>query len=497
MTWLSRRRGVVTLTVAFVVSRAADAWAGIRFDDSALHPLNIRQVQWQLLDVRLLSHDLFRSIWYLHSQPPLYNLFCGVLVHLPGGVRAGAAWTVYLVLGLAMVVATFALLDDLGVARWIALGVALVVVVDPGMVLFENWLSWAYPTAAFMTIGAFATGRLFRTGSAWWAALCFSSFAAVVLTDPVFQWPWLVVLTALVLTAGRAHWRAIAVGAVVPLMVVAGWYVKNEVVFGTATTSSWVGMNLSHITLGRAPAGQLRSLVERGTLRPLAEVGAFGPVDRYVPRFARARRTGVPALDRRSGPLGIPNFDNRVYVEVSRAYLGQDLAYIRAAPGNYLSNVGLAAELWNVPADRYPFVYQNRAHIAPYARAFDAVVGVQPVAGGGPADFLTHGLDAGLVEELSWSVVVLSLVCLVLGPLALIKRRGCCTFGTAYPALWWTTLYGLALTSLFEVGENMRFRFELGTVPVVVATATVVSLVRPGSFGAAPDGPPGQGRPRG
>ncbi|HET7523739.1 MAG TPA: hypothetical protein VFJ79_06310, partial [Acidimicrobiales bacterium] len=65
------------VTTAFVVSRVAYMAAGVRFDASALHPATATQVQWQLLPLGLLRHDLGRSLWNLHSQPPLYNLFCG------------------------------------------------------------------------------------------------------------------------------------------------------------------------------------------------------------------------------------------------------------------------------------------------------------------------------------------------------------------------------------------------------------------------------------
>src|SRR4051812_13435181 len=32
------------------------------------------QVSWQLIDIDVLRHDPLRSVWYLHTQPPLHNL---------------------------------------------------------------------------------------------------------------------------------------------------------------------------------------------------------------------------------------------------------------------------------------------------------------------------------------------------------------------------------------------------------------------------------------
>ena len=44
--------------------------------------------------------------------------------------------------------------------------------------------------------------------------------------------------------------------------------------------------------------------------------------------------------------------------------------------------------------------------------------------------------------------------------------------------LWWTTAYAFATSSLLEIGENERFRSELGPVPTVVAVVEVTTVVR-------------------
>ena len=40
---------------------------------------------WQVLDLDLLKNDLLNSIFYLHAQPPLWNLFVGILLKLFNG----------------------------------------------------------------------------------------------------------------------------------------------------------------------------------------------------------------------------------------------------------------------------------------------------------------------------------------------------------------------------------------------------------------------------
>jgi len=474
---LSRAQGIAIIAVAFVISRLAYATAGIRFDYSALTPRVPSQVQWQLLDLRLLRHDLISSIWYLHSQPPLYNVFCGILLHLPTGAQQPVAAAVFLALGMAMVGATFLLLLEFDVATWLATAISLAVVADPAMVLYENWLSWSYPTAALLTVGCYSVVRLVRTGAARWAVISSACLSAVVLLDSTFQWPWLVAVFFVVGVAVRRQWRRVACAAAVPLLVVAGWYAKDVALFGTDTTSSWLGMNLSHTTVAHAP-GRVRKLVQEGRLSAIAEVPAFSPLDSYVPRFVSAKHAGVPALDEQKVSLGVPNFNNLAYVAVSHEYLHADISYIVADPNAYLDTLPLTAKVWALPADQYFTLEGNYGEIAGYARVFDSGVLLQPQFAGGNAG--KSALLAGRnppFGELSWTVVLITAAALLLAPFDIANRfrRRLPWAGSA--VLWLTVGYGFAVTSLTELGENMRFQFQLGTLPLVVAVVAVSALV--------------------
>ena len=44
--------------------------------------------------------------------------------------------------------------------------------------------------------------------------------------------------------------------------------------------------------------------------------------------------------------------------------------------------------------------------------------------------------------------------------------------------MWWTTFYAFTASSLVEIGENERFRSDLGPIPLIVATVVLTSAVR-------------------
>jgi hypothetical protein len=62
------------------------------------------------------------------------------------------------------------------------------------------------------------------------------------------------------------------------------------------------------------------------------------------------------------------------------------------------------------------------------------------------------------------------------------RRRDPALAGTL-AVLWWTTVYAMATSSLLEIGENERFRSELGPIPTVLAVVVVTTVVRAGWSG--------------
>ena len=66
----------------------------------------------------------------------------------------------------------------------------------------------------------------------------------MVMLNSTYQVEWFRVAAAIVLVASRRHWRQVLAVACVLLVLILTWYVKDAVMFGTTTTSSWLGMNL-------------------------------------------------------------------------------------------------------------------------------------------------------------------------------------------------------------------------------------------------------------
>ena len=287
--------------------------------------------------------------------------------------------------------------------------------------------------------------------------------------------------------------------AAIPVLVVGAWYVKDAVMFGTASTSSWLGMNLARDVLYKAPRTQIITLEKNGTLTPLAGLPPFQNPDTYVPRFVTPGHTGTPALDQLYKADGSANFNNPLYASLSSQYLRDDLAFIAAHPGEYETDVNISVRNWFTATDQNFTPVANWHLIKGYTQIYDQSVEWQPRIAPAVAfvAFFAHKPPA--LGTLSYQAVILYGLTLIGLPVIVWRRRkdDPAVAGTL-AFLWFTVGYAFVVSSLIEVGENERFRFELGTLPVVggivvlaavcrALSARARSRHRPGRRAAGPD----------
>src|SRR5216117_828059 len=100
------RISLLVLVVAFITSRVFYLfYLNVRFDADPLDYF------LQFADPQLLKDDLIRSIFYMHGQPPLFNLFLGLVLKLFPETYALLFHLVYLTLGLLFAISLLLVLE--------------------------------------------------------------------------------------------------------------------------------------------------------------------------------------------------------------------------------------------------------------------------------------------------------------------------------------------------------------------------------------------------
>jgi hypothetical protein len=345
------------LAVVFILSRLAYDLAGVRFDARpVLH-------YYQFIDPELLKHRLIESTYYLHVQPPGWNLYTGIVLKLFPLSYPIALHIVHLLTGLAICWLIFYLMQVLGVSRWIALALAAWFTVSPGTILFENFMLYEYVVCFLLVAAAATLWRCCTRGSLKWFLLFFVVLLVLVFMRNFFHLIYVFAILASFVYLSKGIRPRILLTAALPLIIILGLYTKNWILFGSFSGSTWMGMNMDTITVHQLTASEARDLVSRGVISPVALIDLGSPIQRYQPYIQMPTRTGIPVLDECVTSTGATNFNCLAFFQVQRAYTRDGLALLRTYPIVYLRSLEAAWFSYFLPAGDFPFFDLNRPRI--------------------------------------------------------------------------------------------------------------------------------------
>jgi hypothetical protein len=468
----------LVIVAVFVVSRVVAFAAGVRYDDGLLHNA------YQLLDVRLLRDTPVTSIFYLHSQPPLFNLFTAAIVRLPDGLVRGVLAVLWALAGLATALLLHSTMARLGVRTWLRVLLVCLFVIAPETILTESWFFYSQLQLLLTALALYALVRFADRRQTWTGVLFVSCLAALVLLRSSFHVVLLVVVLGVVWRQLSLSWRTLASIAAVPLVVVVAWSAKNVLVFDSWSNSSWLGMNISYVAHAGVSKDDCRRLVAQGVVSGSACDVAFRAPSAYTARFPHPTHYGNAATDRLYKSTGQPNFNASLYDDVAAQYQHDSIELLRRGGLGAVGRAELAAyTVWAEPGDDSLQLRSDRGPIAGYADWFDRLVLLRPVATGwnDPARFAASSGSFPIGDALgSISYTVLALTVLAGYGIVAGWRRG--GRGSALRTL--VTVAGVILVwsivvdNALDYRENNRFRVEVGPLLLVLAAVGIELGIR-------------------
>ena len=469
------RHPVATLIALYAAVRLVVLALGMRFDADNL-------TSWmQISDVALLRAHLFRTLWYLHTQPPLFNLLVGTALRFGPDGFPWVLGLVYAAVTLGGILAFHGLARALTGRPRLALLVSAWLCVSPAVLLFSQKLYYdgMVPWLLCMAVWGLHVGTARRPcdrAAFGWLSFGFAMLAATVLLRSMIHPVLFVAIAAIYLMPARGRRLRIAAAALAPGAAIAAVLVKNLIVFGSASLSSWAPLQLDHTTVDRLPIATRTVLIREGRLSHYAVVDGFSPPPVYLRMMPPIAPTGEPSLDHLRKSTGEDNWNHILYTRLGQARMHDALVGLAADPAGYVRLLGTSLYHFHRPPSEFKGLERNLAVIAPWERAGNAIVGLQPAAWSGGT--LDRSRPAAPLLQVAYAQLLVTL-----GFLAGAVPLGWRLFGDARarrlprPADATPTaiaLFGLwviVISSAFDVWENNRARFDIAPLLLLGALA--------------------------
>ena len=449
---------------------------------------NFLKYGWQIVPWPTLRSHPFSSVWYLHIQPPLWNFILGSLGRWSPAPIAVTLQAASVGLGAVLAGTLASLLVRIDVSQRAAVVVALIATVNPPVLRLAFDAQYELFVSVLLAVLLWAVAAPATTKPAHRLMIISVAATMVVLTRSLYQLPWLLLLLVPIAHAARRRVSLRVLGAffAVPLLTIGAWTVKNEVLFGEATLTTWSGMNQLKSVSPTFSIAELHRLATEGKISEVAVVGPFQPYGNYagaVSPCSPAHDDPAVALPQSTEPArGLdgrdfytPNFNDECYIPIYNI-AGDDATYLSTHyPGRWFHARLWSARVW------FSSGTINERSDSVVLRVLDSVYDVARIDLPAPS-VSTRGwqADAFLVtlgdDDVSWGIVALSVLILAAGCRHLIRRarrRG----GGGRPNVMIVAAFILAWTFAIgvagELGEQARFRTM--TDPFVVALGTVLA----------------------
>jgi hypothetical protein len=442
-------------------------------------------IAWQLIPTETLRADPLGSVWHLHVQPPVWNLIVGAVLAwspAPDAISQQVLQFAFGVLGVAMLAALLARLFGRTV---IGVIVATLVMLDPQVLASAFSPTYELPT----TCGIIAVLWLVvvHPRSARFTLISLSGAAtAVVLSRTVFHPVWLALLLASSWWAMRrsVDRRTVIVTAIIPIVLVGGWMIKNEAMFNRPTLSSWFGMNLQRAVVPLATDEQLATWAAAGDISEITAAYPSGFVsysayEPYVGECVTPHHHPATSEVTRAGPEAIPNFNAECYLPIYDIAGDDAPLVITRHPSLYLEGRWWALRAWVMEAPP-PLLHTSPIYDALRPMYQVAEVGVstslpsirlgsQPW---GAIDVPEHLL----VAEVLASLLVIGAA--IRATWRRLRRRASSPWIHVEVVAGLIVAWNLAVGVLFELGEQSRFRATTDPITMSIGIWLGWRLVR-------------------
>lgn len=344
--------------------------------------------------------------------------------------------------GLLTAIYLFKLMIYLEISKTLSLGLVVIYTLIPPTILYENFFFYTHLITFFMIMSGYFLLSFLMTGKPKHIILHFIYLSLCALTTSFFHLFWYTSLVYLVIHFSKDK-RTIIRYSLLPLVIILFVYSKNLVLFDSFSSSSWMGINLSRITVHQLPIDLRTKLAEENRLSKIAVLSSFPDYSELNEIGAfKFDSSGISALDQSIKKSGKTNYNHLVYLTISKVSMNDVKFIIFNYPKYYFEGVLSAFNQYFIPPNNFNLLESNAQKIRKYNRFFNAFF-----YGSSPS------VQIGL-----FSIIMIPML-LILGIFQIFNKKVDKNKKIILIFIIANILYVMILGNLLEFGENNRFRY--------------------------------------
>ena len=419
---------------------------------------------WHLIDRSLLEERLFESIFYLHTQPPLWNLYIAALLAIPAQYQIAFLTSVALILGFASYSCLFWLMQFMKISRISALGLSTLFMASPTFILLEHTTGSDFVVVTLLVISLVLLWRFTEEPSYARALLFFFFLAIICLVRSLFHVSFFILATIVVVVTNRKMYKAILFASIPCLVIVLSVYVKNYVVFGKFSASTWMGMNAAKVVTRSISLSERTEWHKEGIVSDVMLHEPWSDLAEYPEKLCRVdpRFSHIPLLTTKYKDGGYKNLHHVAYIAVADQYMSDLIQVIRYRPFRYVNGLAAAWFCYFRSTDESEWL-AHREMFMPLVNVYDYLLyGKSPW----PLNYATD-------RKASYNFYVILLVVLPLlflyGLILLLDKHKLTRQQKTIVGFMMLSIVFVAVTiNFFELAENQRARFYTDSFSLIL-----------------------------
>lgn len=418
---------------------------------------------YQLLDPFWLKENLFESLFYLHSQPPLFNLLFGVGEYILGPFARIFFNILFILLSFITIVYAYKVLLILRINKALSFLVIFVYLISPATMLYENWFFYTQIIVFLLILAIHYLLKFINTSNYSYLKIYFYAIALVTLFSAFFHLIWLFILYLIPILIVERGRKKILFQTILPFIIVLSVYLKNFILFDNFSTSSWLGLNLSRIATRFIDKDIKLELIQNNIISKASLFRGFPDKQTFekIKELYPYNKVGITVLDKEYKKSNQINFNNSIFIKLSKDALKDNLYLIKSYFPEYMLSVKESILLYFKSPTDYGHLESNRNLIPMYNKFFDSFF---------------YGSGKYTKTGLLSLIIISSIVVLTIFSLSIIISDKKKFLFLLFSLI--NIIYVFIISSFLEYGENNRFRFYNELYFYLLVAVTISILIK-------------------